>query len=100
MFSIPKICSQISEGGLGGMSKRSELPCPDHHMVTCRRGYLRDDGCAVVLGPDGGGGTLVGSGAASVTPATFCHPRRQQTGSTGGQLTAARADQRYLSDLG
>lgn len=68
--------------------------------VTSRCGYLSDDRCAVVLGPAVGGGTLVGSGAASVTPATFCHPRRQQTGSTGGQLTTAGANQRDLSDLG
>ena len=68
---------------------------------SCRRcGYLSDDGCAVVLGPEGGGITLVGSGAASITPATFRHPRRQQTGGTGGQLITARANQRDLSDLG
>lgn len=68
-------------------------------MVTSRRGYLSDDRCAVVLVPDGGGGTLARSGAASITPAAFCHPRQQQTGSTGGQLTTARANQRDFSNL-
>lgn len=67
---------------------------------TGRRGYLGDDGRAVVLGPHGGGGTLAGPGAAPVTPAALCHPRRQQTGSAGGQLIAARANQRYPGDLG
>lgn len=67
--------------------------------VTSRCGYLSDDRCAVVLVPDGGGGTLARSGAASVTPAAFCHPRQQQTGSTGGQLTTARANQRDFSNL-
>lgn len=74
--------------------------CPDHCMAASRRGYLRDDGCAVVLGPEGGGRTLVGSGAASVAPATFCHPRWYQTRSTAGQLTTARANQRNLRNLG
>ena len=67
-------------------------------MVT-NCGYLSDGGCAVVLGPEGGGEALIGSGAASITPATFRHPRRQQTGSTGGQLTTAGANQRDFSDL-
>lgn len=64
---------------------------------SCCRGYLGDDGCAF-LGPNRGR-TLAGSCAASVTPATFCHPRWQQTGSTGGQLSTARSNQRYLGDL-
>lgn len=66
-------------------------------IPNCCRGYLADGGCAF-LGPNRGR-TLVGSCAASVTPATFCHPRWQQTGSTGGQLGTARANQRYLGDL-
>lgn len=69
-------------------------------MVAGPCGYLGDDRRAVVLGPDRRGGTLVNSGAASVAPAAFCHPRRQQTGSTGGQLITARANQWNLSDLG
>lgn len=68
----------------------------------CLRGlpaHLCDDGCAVLLGPDGGG-TLVGSSATSLTPAAFCHPRRHQAGGAGGQVIAARANQRNLCDLG
>lgn len=68
-------------------------------MVTGGCGYLGDDRFAEVLGPEGRG-TPVGSGAASVTPAASRHPRRQQTGSACGQLTASGANQRDLSDLG
>lgn len=78
----------------------SALPTRIINMVTSSDGYLSDDRCAVLLGPEGGGRTLAGSGAASIAPAAFCHPRRQQTGSTVGQLTTAGANQRDLSDLG
>lgn len=61
--------------------------------------HLRDDGCAVVLRPDCGG-TLVGSSATSLTPTTFCHPRRHQAGGAGGQVIAARANQRNPCYLG
>jgi len=75
--------------------RRENAAC-DHMTST---GYLGDDGRAVVLGPEGGGGAPGGSAAASVAPATFGHPRRQQTGSAGGQLTTAGANQRDLGDL-
>lgn len=65
-----------------------------------RRGYLGDDGRAVVLSPAGRGGALAGAGAASVAPAALSHSRRQQTGSAAGQLTAARANERHLGNLG
>lgn len=82
------------------MSKTSKLVARTNTLVTCEHAYLRDDGCAVVLGPDRGRGTLVGSGALSVAPPTFSHPWWQQAWSTGGQLITARANQRDLSDLG
>lgn len=82
------------------MSKTSKLVARTNTLVTCEHAYLRDDGRAVVLGPDRGRGTLVGSGALSVAPPTFSHPWWQQAWSTGGQLITARANQRDLSDLG
>lgn len=69
------------------------------HVLPAGIAHLRDDGCAVLLRPDGGG-TLVGSSATSLTPTTFCHPRRHQAGGAGGQVIAARANQRNLCDLG
>lgn len=69
------------------------------HVLPAGIAHLCDDGCAVLLRPDGGG-ALVGSSATSLTPTTFCHPRRHQAGGAGGQVIAARANQRNLCDLG
>lgn len=69
-------------------------------MKCGRYGYLRDDRGTVVLGPGRGGGTPIGSGAASVTPAAVRRPRRQQAGGTAGQLITAWANQGDLGDLG
>lgn len=43
-------------------------------QATSCGGYRGDDGHTVVLRPDGGGGALVGSGAAAVAPAALRHP--------------------------
>lgn len=76
----------------------SKLKAVTFLCLTVGADYLGNDRCAVLLCPDGGR-TLVGSGAASLAPATVGHPGRQQAGSTGGQLTAAGADQGHLGDL-